>query len=312
MDRKKMTPNQEPSFNLPTFGERPDLLNVVLDHIPQGIVVVGRDYQVLAFNRPMDALFKLPAGTFRTGRDFREIINIWANETGQDEVMRASALNRLALRDFFKFEFSQLVNGELRWIVLTHNPLPNGGFVRTFTDITENKELEEKLRTISRIDSLTGLLNRRTFFEFLTDEIERSSRYHRPLSLMSIDIDHFKRINDNYGHPMGDRVLREFAQVLSSCMRKNDHLARIGGDEFAVLLPETTLDQGVEAAKRLVSMVRMLSVDGPTSGLHVEFTVSIGIAKINDKTTSEQFVSRSDEALYLAKREGRDCYKALE
>jgi diguanylate cyclase (GGDEF)-like protein len=307
-----MNPSPITSFDKSTFAERPDVLDVVLDHIPQGIVVVGRDYKILAFNRPVDTLFNLPTGTFSIGGDFRNTIKIWADETGQDEDMRASALARLDLREGFKFEFSQLVHGELRWIVLTHDPLPSGGFVRTFTDITENKRLEEMLREISRIDSLTGLLNRRTFFESLAGEFERSNRYCRPLTLMSIDIDHFKLINDNYGHPMGDKVIREFAKALSSCMRKSDHLSRVGGEEFAVLLPEVSLAHGIQAAKRVLSMVRKLSVDEPTSGLPVKFTVSVGVAEINDNMTLDQLVSRADEALYQAKREGRDCYKVVE
>jgi diguanylate cyclase (GGDEF)-like protein len=305
-----MTSIQDALFDKTIFAERSDVLDVVLDHVPQGIVVVGRDYRVLAFNRPVDALFKLPAGTFRIGGDFRDIINIWASETGQDEVMRASALARLDQRECFQFAFSQLLHGELRWVVLTHDPLPGGGFVRTFTDITEHKRLEEKLREISRIDSLTGLLNRRTFFESLADEFERSNRYGRPLTLMSIDIDHFKQINDTRGHPMGDKVLREFAHALLPCMRKNDHVGRVGGEEFAVILPEESLAQGVEAALRVLSMVRLLRVDDPTNGTPVKFTVSIGVAEIKENTTLEQLVSRADEALYQAKREGRDCYRA--
>ncbi|MBE0598109.1 MAG: diguanylate cyclase [Desulfuromonadales bacterium] len=298
-------------MNETALSGQPELLNVVLDHLPQGIVVVGPEYEVLAFNRTVDVLFNLSGGTFRIGEDFREIIKIWVNETGQDEAMRSTALARLAHREYFKVELSQWVRGEIRWVLLTHNPLPGGGFVRTFTDITEHKRLEEKLREISRIDSLTGLLNRHTFFESLAGEIERSKRYGRPLTLMSIDIDHFKLINDTFGHPAGDRVLREFAQALLSCMRKCDHLGRVGGEEFAVLLPEMSLAKAVEAANRILSMVRLLVVNESISGLQVKFTV-IGVAETHGNSTFEQLVWRADEALYRAKREGRDCYKTME
>jgi diguanylate cyclase (GGDEF)-like protein len=93
-------------------------------------------------------------------------------------------------------------------------------------------------------------------------------------------------------------------------MRKNDHVGRVGGEEFAVILPEESLAQGVEAALRVLSMVRLLRVDDPTNGTPVKFTVSIGVAEIKENTTLEQLVSRADEALYQAKREGRDCYRA--
>jgi diguanylate cyclase (GGDEF)-like protein len=93
-------------------------------------------------------------------------------------------------------------------------------------------------------------------------------------------------------------------------MRKNDHVGRVGGEEFAVILPEVAMAQGVEAALRVLSMVRLLRVDGPTIGTPVKFTVSIGVAEVKEKTTPEQLVSRADEALYQAKRDGRDCYRA--
>jgi diguanylate cyclase (GGDEF)-like protein len=298
------------SSQIVTFPEFTNVLDIVLDHVPQGIVVVGQGYRILAFNRSVETLFKLPAGTFRIGGDFREVIECWVAATEQDEAMRQSALARLNLREGFKFEFSQLVHGELRWILLTHDPLPEGGFVRTFTDITEHKKLEEQLRAMARTDSLTGLLNRRTFFECLADELERSCRYCRPLTLLSIDIDHFKQINDNYGHPTGDRVLRDFAQALSASLRQHDHVGRVGGEEFAVLLPEANLGQGIQAAERVLTMARGLRVNDPHGSAWINFTVSIGIAGNLRGSTLEQLVSRADEALYRAKREGRDCSKA--
>lgn len=301
-----MTTGDQPLYDKSAFAERSAVLDIVLDHVPQGIVVVGHDYRLLAFNKPIEPIFKLPPGTFVVGADFRGIINTWARETGQDEAMRQRALAELDMREPFTFELEQLIQGEPRWMVLTHDPLPDGGFVRTFTDISVHKRLAAQLLELARIDALTGLLNRRTFFEALAEEVGRAERYHRPLALMTLDLDHFKRINDSYGHPTGDRTLQSFARALTACMRQHDVVGRIGGEEFAVVLPELDREHGAEAARRVLEMVRGLTVAGP-SGEATAFTVSIGVAELAPGQTVDQLLSRADAALYQAKRGGRNC-----
>jgi len=303
-----MPSSDPPLYDKSIFAQRSEVLDIVLDHVPQGIVVVGPDYRLLAFNEPIVPLFKMTEGTFAVGSDFRDIINTWARETGQDEAMRARALAELDLREPFTFELEQVVHGETRWLVLTHDPLPGGGFVRTFTDITEHKRLEAKLLTLSRTDALTGLLNRGTFFETAAEEVVRAERYQRPLSFMSLDLDHFKRINDSYGHPTGDRVLQIFAQSLTACLRQHDQVGRIGGEEFAVLLPELPLEKAAETARRVLTMVRNLALNDPVGNV-IGFTVSIGVAEMLPGLTLDQLMSRVDKALYEAKGDGRNCYR---
>jgi len=303
-----MPADKPPLYDTAIFAARAEVLDIVLDHVPQGIVVVGRDYRLLAFNKPIEPIFKLTPGTFAIGSDFRDIINTWARENGQDEAMRQRALAELDAPEPFSFELEQLVLGEPRWMVLTHTPLPGGGFVRTFTDITEHKRLLGQLLELSRTDALTGLLNRRTFFAAADTEVERASRYHRPLVLMSLDLDHFKQINDLYGHPTGDRVLQVFAETLTACLRQADSIGRIGGEEFAVLLPEQTLAQGAETALRILETVRALAVLAPDA-TPVYFTVSIGLAELAPGGGVAPLVSTADQALYQAKRDGRNCYR---
>lgn len=297
-------------FDPAIFAERSDVLGIVLDHIPQGVVVVDRQYRVLAYNRPVDDLFRLPAGAFAVGCDFREVIGIWARETGQDEAMRGRALAELDLRRHFEFQFPQQIAGETRWMVLTHDPLPDGGFVRTFTDITLQKRLEEKLLEMSRTDPLTGLLNHQAFYQTVSDEIERKSRYRRPLTLMYLDIDHFKEINDRFGHPAGDRVLWSFARILAQNTRKGDAIGRVGGEEFAVLLPEAGMPAGAEAAARILDAVRVLSVSAPGQRDAITFTISAGLAESDASMTVDQLVSAADAALYRAKSDGRNCFRS--
>ncbi len=135
-----------PASSAPTTGvQSAEVLSIVLDHLIQGLVVVGPDFRLLAFNRKFEELFRLPPGTIRIGGDYRDVLRTWAAATGQDQVMLERAIRELALPAPFEFEFPQLIHGEPRWCLLTHSPLPTGGCVRTFTDITDRKRISAKL-----------------------------------------------------------------------------------------------------------------------------------------------------------------------
>lgn len=294
-------------FDQDRFQHQADVLNIVLDHITQGIVVIGPDYRTLAFNRPFEEIFQLPAGSVAVGTDFRDILRVWARETGQDQQMLDLAIKELDRQDSFEFQFPQSIKGDIRWCLLTHNPLPgNRGFVRTFTDITGQKALEASLTKLSREDPLTGLFNRRTLMAMLEDEMTRVQRYQRPMSLLMMDIDHFKRINDRWGHPVGDEVLRSFASRCEGAMRENDKIGRWGGEEFVMLLPETEQPEAVEVANRLRSLTSSMAIPSHSGDNMIHVTVSIGIASTGAGDTVETLLARADHALYDAKTSGRD------
>ncbi|MDP2828372.1 MAG: diguanylate cyclase [Sulfuricellaceae bacterium] len=294
-------------FDQDRFQQQADVLNIVLDHITQGIVVVGPDYRTLAFNRPFEEIFQLPAGSVEVGTDFRDILRVWARETGQDQQMLDLAIKELDEQDSFEFEFPQSIKGDIRWCLLTHNPLPEKkGFVRTFTDITKRKALEASLTKLSREDSLTGLINRRTLMDILEEEMTRSQRYQRSMSLLMIDLDHFKRINDQWGHQMGDDVLKNFASQCEEAMRENDKIGRWGGEEFVMLLPETEQSEAEDVANRLRSLTSSMVIRPHTGDSAVRVTVSIGIASTQAGDTVETLLTRADNALYDAKTAGRN------
>ena len=164
-------------------------------------------------------------------------------------------------------------------------------------------KLNEELRIQARFDSLTGLVNRRHFRERLDGELHRSARFGLPCSLAILDIDHFKSVNDQFGHAAGDAVLRTFAQTVGRCLRSSDLAARFGGEEFTVLMPQTSVDGATELAER----IRVAVQDTPVSsaGDVLRISVSIGVAQWSGENP-EQLIARADNAMYAAKSAGRN------
>jgi diguanylate cyclase (GGDEF)-like protein len=163
---------------------------------------------------------------------------------------------------------------------------------------------QEALLEASIRDELTGLHNRRYLMARLNEEFERARRKGTALGLLMMDIDHFKVVNDTFGHPAGDEVLRSIAQTLASMLREYDVGGRYGGEEFAVVLAETTPADMVRLAERIREKIEQLDDHGKASGIHV--TISIGVAVLNDTDTTETLLHRADSALYRAKEEGRN------
>lgn len=180
------------------------------------------------------------------------------------------------------------------------------GWSSVVYDLREHKAEEDRLERLATTDELTGLPNRRAFIAAASREIERARRYHHPLSVVVADIDHFKKINDRYGHAAGDEALRVFTKAISSCLRQNvDCAARIGGEEFAVLLPETDPAGARIAAERMRVAAAAATVEH--DGISFELTASFGTAAwLPGEISSERALSRADEALYEAKRRGRN------
>ncbi len=172
-------------------------------------------------------------------------------------------------------------------------------------DISDRRDLSENLRKAAYSDHLTGLSNRRAFFEAADLELTRRLKAVRPVALLVIDADHFKAINDRHGHPAGDAVLAHLAQTMRSVCRQVDVLARIGGEEFAVILPSVALDDARVIAERLrAEVVRTPALYEQQT---IAYSISIGVAVMDDTLTGfDGLIKRADEALYAAKRRGRN------
>lgn len=180
------------------------------------------------------------------------------------------------------------------------------GILATLIDISQRVETEEKLRQYAMTDSLTGIYNRRYFFEIALQEIERAKRYQHNLSVILFDIDRFKKVNDTYGHGVGDDVLCMICEECNKNLRENDIFARYGGEEFVILLPETPQEQAVFTAERIRKNIAELNI--PNNGARISITLSFGVAILN--TTScfdlDEILLCADKALYLAKEQGRN------
>ena len=183
------------------------------------------------------------------------------------------------------------------------------GFIEVFSDITEQKQREDALYRSATRDSLTGVFSRGHFIEMANMEIDRARRFAEPLSIAMFDIDHFKAINDTYGHAAGDKVIIALTQSIAGYIRKIDFIGRIGGEEFAVLLPRANKDPALEVARRLRLIVSEQVVD--IGEAEVSFTVSIGVAALRPTTRDlADLMRNADAALYKAKREGRNRAEA--
>ncbi len=180
------------------------------------------------------------------------------------------------------------------------------GAVTAFRDITDRKRQEEELRRLATTDPLTGLQNRRRFYADLEQELARLQRAEQGgPALLMVDIDHFKRFNDTHGHAAGDAVLRHLADLFRNALRRIDSAGRLGGEEFALLLPETDLDGAGQLAERLCALCRECPAEW--EGRTLPFTISIGMTALRaDDPSPDAVMARADAALYDAKAAGRD------
>lgn len=197
--------------------------------------------------------------------------------------------------------------GDLSYRIDLHVENEIGDLARGINTMAERLEHDQvTLEQLAIRDSLTDLYNRREFERLLAEELHRAARYRHPLSLLLIDVDKFKEINDGLGHRVGDHALRLVSSAIRDISRKGDIVARYGGDELAVLLPETPMDDAVVLAERIRRLVSRQQLEGD-DGRKMDLTLSIGVATTSGEiTTGERLVDAADHAMYTAKAEGRN------
>jgi len=294
-----------------------EFLKRIMDSITEHIVVIDENGAIQFINKAWDLFSQQNA---YPGVDWRNVnyLEVCDHSASMGDELGAQAAEgiRQVMRgelEVFYLEYPCHSPEEQRWFMMRVTPLLWAGesfFVISHQNITERKRAEEEALNLSLTDGLTNLPNRRHFDEFLNAEWRRSTRKQLPISLLMIDIDDFKHLNDQYGHQAGDDCVIVIGAVLKSfCKRPGDLLARYGGDEFAVVLGNTSLEQSLEIAHRMVQGIQDLHIINPVSPRRSVVTVSIGIAAEQPQKTSklEALIAQADSALYEAKRSGKNA-----
>ncbi|MGK0172887.1 MAG: diguanylate cyclase (GGDEF)-like protein [Gammaproteobacteria bacterium] len=290
-----------------------ELLARVLDATEDRIIGLGTvaqqggcslDFTILSANYPAKALLGR-IGPEAVGQRLSLLVPNW------NALPWGRALTRsVELGDPVRLEWRQSENDSHRWYSVIVNPFAEGAVI-TMSDISELKDkelalerLNGELERLANTDVLTGANNRRSFFALADAEIKRSLRYAVPLSIMMIDIDDFKQVNDQLGHDMGDKVLVAIVAFFERELRIHDSLGRLGGEEFAVILPHTTEAEAYELTQRLCRMLCAQHILASDENLPV--TASFGVAQYTDTDTDiSGLLRRADKALYRAKQLGR-------
>ena len=267
---------------------------VLVENMNEGVIVLDVNHRIVDINPA--ALKLVNASTSDTiGMPVNQILPDWArvmpdlkdvNQTQMDIQMEDAHIN-LGVSPLFD-ESNHFVG---RLIMLR--------------DITTWKMAQKELEKLAHIDDLTGTFNRRSFFEKANFEINRAMRHKHPLSVVMIDIDHFKVVNDRYGHPTGDQVLVKLSELCSKNIRDCDVFARFGGEEFALLMPETNMETAFEVSERLRLKIENSTIQ--VDKQRIQVTISLGISEFDGEAdTLDKFLRRADQALYQAKQLGRN------
>lgn len=297
------------------LAESQQQLSDALANMADGLVMFDRDGNLVYCNERYRALFSKTADLRIPGANICDIIA--ASRARGEEVQVQPESEQIKPTQI------QPGNREIhlwdgRTLDVRTRSVGGGGSIVVFTDITQTRAAEDVLKNTNRAlekaaltDGLTGLYNRRAFDEKITHEFARARRSSEPISLLMVDIDHFKLFNDHYGHQVGDECLRQIATRLKAVAKRGtDVAARYGGEEMALVLPNTNLAGAIELAEQYQKAVRSLRIPHAKSSKNI-VTVSVGVACCipQNHQRAENLIAEADRALYCAKRDGRDCYR---
>jgi diguanylate cyclase (GGDEF)-like protein len=286
------------------------LLEQTLARMEQGIMMVNADHVVEVCNRRAIELLGLPVDLMESKPKFDEVL---AYQWATDEFSRTNSDVQEFVRAGGILDKAQLYERERpNGVILeVHSvPISGGGVLRTYTDITVRKKGEERVRFISRHDGLTSLINREVFLEHLAGASARAARTAERFAVLFIDLDRFKPVNDQFGHAVGDQVLRHVADRMRAVVRESDVIARLGGDEFAIL--QRQVQCAADATRLAGRVLDELSKAMQIEGHAVQIGASIGISHFPASGADPDTLLRSaDAAMYAAKADGRDCFRVF-
>jgi len=281
--------------------EKQALLETVLDHAPACIYLKDTDRRYVYLNHRTAALYGYDPDAIVGARD-EDLLSHGTAENcrGLDDRVLATYAPQQGEETF------TAADGRIRVYETEKVPLLSEdgtftGFIGFSRDMTETRQLQQRLERMAHEDQLTGLPNRRRTEQVLEEELNRAHRSGQPLSLLALDLDHFKSVNDHYGHEMGDQVLVQLGVILDERLRSTDTLGRWGGEEFFVILPDTDLEGAQQVAETLRQTTETSIHAGDTP-----VTVSIGVTQYDHSQTLRAFIQHADGLLYRAKHSGRN------
>jgi len=289
----------------------------VLDALASNICIVDRVGEIIAVNRAWQnfgAANSIDVYRSDVGTHYLKVCRGAVGPGSEEAEDFATGVQSVLSGEtaLFQMEYPCHSPTESRWFLGRVTPLKvkQQGAVISHLNITDRKMLEVDLARLAATDPLTGLPNRRYFLQIGNGEVERVRRFRSSASVIMIDVDHFKGVNDTYGHAMGDETLRCLSRLCTGSIRQIDVLARIGGEEFAVILPATDLPGAAKLAEKLREMVEKTPVQKENT--MVRITASFGVTEIfADDRNIDDALARADAALYEAKRTGRNCVKVF-
>jgi diguanylate cyclase (GGDEF)-like protein/PAS domain S-box-containing protein len=280
-------------------------LRALVDFSPVCMVLTRiADSTVLLANRRAAAMFEVPLTAIQGRHAPQHWVSLPERNRYLEHVMRHGRID--------DFEAEMLTSsGRKFWVSLSGQRLRFGGadaLLAAIVDVTAQRQVREDLLVQATHDPLTGVYNRRHVEDLLRTELDRAERHARPLAVAMLDADHFKNVNDTYGHQTGDEVLRTISERCKSTLRSNDILGRYGGEEFVIVFPETNLEDAGAVAERLRAAVAESPIKIGDNELAV--TVSIGLAAFAPGHNLDEMFHRADAALYTAKQDGRNLVRA--
>ncbi|TPQ43011.1 GGDEF domain-containing protein [Bradyrhizobium guangdongense] len=301
-----------PVTDIVRFSDELKLLRDALENVEDGVLLLDRDLNATFMNRRVRDFWEISEDEAAERPAYASLVRrtrrMSAPDQGAGEAAKFPTKRVEEVKAGNHVRDLQAPDGRR---LRTHcTTMHNGGRMLTYVDITDLTQKAQMLETLATTDPLTGLFNRRHFLTCLEAEWSRFQRYSRSVSVLMIDIDHFKSINDRYGHAVGDDAIKAVAAACIEGKRKSDIVGRIGGEEFAILLPETSLSRAKMVADRIRKRVMALQLRSH----QVQFgsTISVGVAEASVSMSGiDALMSAADEALYRAKAEGRNrsiCY----
>jgi diguanylate cyclase (GGDEF)-like protein len=284
-----------------------DTLHAALDDIDLGIVFLDHNLRTKFINRAFLRIYRLSDKPAITDIDFESLMRF--------VVRKRRVLAPTEFNSYIKKRVKEVRAGvedprDIRMddgqaIRVYCKPLPDGGRMLVFSDVTDLVHLADQLKIQATVDGMTGVFNRRHFLSLAEIEWSRYQRHRRPMSLVLFDIDRFKSINDDFGHHAGDQVIVQVADICQKQKRKSDIVARFGGEEFLILLPETRLQAAQRVAERLRRKVETSALSVASNAIRA--TISIGVSEANPSMdTVFDLIKLADRALYMAKDSGRN------